>query len=66
MTLTNSDPLSLPLPAFAGWTKAITMTPVVGAPRREYAEMFIPGSEELEDGERFHHQARPFDDGVLR
>jgi ribonuclease Z len=30
---------------------AITTTPVVGAPRREYPEMFIPGEEELEDGE---------------
>jgi ribonuclease Z len=25
--------------------------PVVGKPRRTYAEMFIPGEEELEDGE---------------
>ncbi len=43
--------MSLPVPAFAGGTKAITLTPVVGTPRREYAEMFIPGAEELEDGE---------------
>lgn len=49
--MTNKDPMSLPLPAFAGGTKAITFTPVVGTPRREYAEMFIPGQEELEDGE---------------
>jgi hypothetical protein len=42
--------MSLPVPAFAGGTKAITLTPVVGTPRREYAEMFIPGEEELEDG----------------
>ncbi len=42
---------SLPVPAFAGGTKAITMTPVVGTPRREYAGMFIPGDEQLEDGE---------------
>ena len=49
--MTNSDPMSLPVPAFAGGTKAITMTPVVGTPRREYAEMFVPGEEELEDGE---------------
>ena len=49
--MTNSDLMSLPVPAFAGGTKAITMTPVVGTPRREYAEMFVPGQEELEDGE---------------
>jgi ribonuclease Z len=41
----------LPVPAFAGGTKAITMTPVVGTPRREYAAMFVPGEEPLEDGE---------------
>ncbi len=41
----------LPPPVFAGGTRAITTTPVVGAPRREYAEMFVPGEEELEDGE---------------
>jgi ribonuclease Z len=51
MTTNNSDPISLPIPAFAGGTKAITMTPVVGTPRREYAEMFVPGEEALEDGE---------------
>jgi ribonuclease Z len=49
--MTNSSPMSLPVPAFAGGTKAITMTPVVGTPRREYAEMFVPGEEALEDGE---------------
>jgi ribonuclease Z len=43
--------MSLPLPAFAGGTKAITFTPVVGSPRREYAETYIPGEEPLEDGE---------------
>jgi ribonuclease Z len=47
----NSQSVSLPLPAFAGGTKAITLTPVVGTPRRQYAEMFIPGEEKLEDGE---------------
>ena len=47
----NSNPMSLPVPAFLGGTKAITMTPVVGTPRREYAEMYIPGEEALEDGE---------------
>jgi ribonuclease Z len=49
--MTNNDPISLPVPAFFGGTKAITLTPVVGQPKREYAEMFIPGAEQLEDGE---------------
>jgi len=49
--MTNSNPMTLPVPAFVGGTKAITLTPVVGTPRREYAEMFIPGEEQLEDGE---------------
>ncbi len=49
--MTDHDPTELPVPAFAGGTAAITTTPVVGAPRREYAEMFVPGEEELEDGE---------------
>jgi ribonuclease Z len=49
--MTNNNPASLPVPAFLGGTKAITLTPVVGTPRREYAEMFIPGEEQLEDGE---------------
>jgi ribonuclease Z len=30
---------------------AITTTPVAGEPGREYAEAFVPGEEELEDGE---------------
>jgi len=29
----------------------MTLTPVVGTPRRKYAEVFIPGEEKLEDGE---------------
>jgi len=41
----------LPVPSWAGGTTAITLTPIVGTPRREYAEMFVPGAEELEDGE---------------
>jgi ribonuclease Z len=49
--MTNSNPKSLPVPAFLGGTQAITLTPVVGTPRRQYAEMFIPGEEALEDGE---------------
>jgi ribonuclease Z len=43
--------VSLPVPTFSGGTKAITLTPVVGTPRRKYAERFIPGEEKLEDGE---------------
>jgi ribonuclease Z len=49
--MTNIESMSLPMPVFAGGTKAITMTPVVGKPLREYAEVFIPGEEKLEDGE---------------
>jgi ribonuclease Z len=47
----NDHPTSLPAPTYAGGTKPITTTPVVGTPRREYAEMFVPGEEELADGE---------------
>jgi ribonuclease Z len=49
--MTKNESNSLPLPSFAGGTKAITLTPVVGKPGREYAEMFIPGEEKIEDGE---------------
>jgi ribonuclease Z len=49
--LPSDDLSALPLPAFAGGARAITTTPVVGAPRREYADLFIPGEEELEDAE---------------
>jgi ribonuclease Z len=49
--MADSDPMSLPEPTYAGGTTAITMTPVVGTPGREYAEMFVPGEEALEDGE---------------
>src|SRR5665647_3249443 len=49
--MTSSDSVPLPLPTYAGGTKAITMTPVVGTPRREYAETFVPGDEPLEEGE---------------
>ena len=47
----DSRSASLPVPAYAGGTKAITLTPVVGTPRRQYPEMFLPGEEELADGE---------------
>ena len=49
--MTDNDLTALPAPVFAGGTKAITLTPVVGTPRREYAETFVPGEEALEDGE---------------
>jgi hypothetical protein len=49
--MTNIEPTPLPAPTFAGGTKAITLTPVVGTPSREYAEVFVPGEEELADGD---------------
>jgi ribonuclease Z len=49
--MTSSDPMPLPAPTFSGGTKAITATPVVGTPPRDYAAIFVPGEEELEDGE---------------
>ena len=42
---------TLPPLAVMGGTKVMTLTPVVGTPKREYAEIFVPGQEELEDGE---------------
>lgn len=47
----ENEAVALPAPTFAGGTKAITETPVVGTPRREYAEVYVPGEEPLEDGE---------------
>jgi ribonuclease Z len=49
--MADSESLPLPLPAYAGGTKAITTTPIVGTPRRAYADTFVPGDEPLEDGE---------------
>lgn len=49
--MTDGGATSLPKPAFEGGTKAITATPVVGTPRRTYADVYIPGEEPLEDGE---------------
>jgi ribonuclease Z len=46
-----NDPMELPRPAFAGGNRAITTTPVVGTPRRDYADVFVPGDEDIEDGE---------------
>jgi ribonuclease Z len=44
------DLTALPTPAFAGGTGALTITPVVGSPRRDYPEVFSPGDEAVEDG----------------
>ena len=49
--ISNGKSVSLPVPVYAGGTKAITLTPVVGTPRRKYAERFVPGEEKLDDGE---------------
>jgi len=47
----NGESKTLPPLGFMGGTKALTLTPVVGTPKREYAESFVPGEEPLEDGE---------------
>ena len=41
----------LPLVTYLGGTTALTATPSVGEPSREYADIFVPGDEPLEDGE---------------
>ncbi len=48
--MSPEDLTTLPEPAFAGGTRAMTTTPVVGSPAREYADMFVPGQEQLDDG----------------
>ena len=47
----STETETLPTLAFAGGTKAMTLTPIVGTPKREYAEVFVPGEEPIEDGE---------------
>ncbi|HET6446310.1 MAG TPA: MBL fold metallo-hydrolase [candidate division Zixibacteria bacterium] len=49
--MTQEDLSALDMPQLAGGCRALTTTPIVGTPHREYAEMFVPGAEELEDGE---------------
>ena len=49
--MTQEDLSTLDLPQYAGGKKALTTTPVVGTPHREYADMFVPGDEPLVDGE---------------
>lgn len=46
-----NESATLPALTYEGGTRAMTLTPVIGTPRREYAEMFVPGEEPLEDGE---------------
>ncbi len=45
-----TDPETLPQPTFLGGNKALTSTPIVGEPTRDYSETFAPG-ESLADGE---------------
>lgn len=47
----NDESKTLPPLAFMGGTKAMTLTPIVGMPKRAYAEAFVPGEEALEEGE---------------
>jgi ribonuclease Z len=42
---------ALPTLSYLGGTQAMTLTPILGTPHRDYAEVFIPGEEPLEDGE---------------
>lgn len=41
----------LPTLAHLGGTRALTTTPIVGAPAHTYAERYIPGTEQLGEGE---------------
>ena len=47
----NGETTTLPPLAFTGGTKAMTLTPVVGKPKRDYAEVFVPGEESIDVGE---------------
>ncbi len=47
----DTETATLPTLAFAGGTKALTLTPIVGTAKRVYAEVFVPGEEPIEDGE---------------
>ncbi len=47
----SNDTATLPQLTFNGGTKAITTTPIVGTPTHDYAEIFVPGEEVLQDGE---------------
>lgn len=41
----------LPMLAHLGGTRALTTTPIVGAPARAYADSYVPGAEQLGEGE---------------
>jgi ribonuclease Z len=41
----------LPMLAHLGGTRALTTTPVVGTPSRPHADSYVPGTEELAEGE---------------
>jgi len=45
------DRVALPPLTYMGGTRALTTTPVVGAPEHPYPEVFVPLWEELRDGE---------------
>ena len=49
----NKESMTLPMLAFTGGTKAITLTPVVGKPKQKYPEVFIPGEETLNEDKKF-------------
>jgi len=39
----DNETLKLPPLVYEGGTKAMTLTPIIGTPKREYAEVFVPG-----------------------
>ena len=44
----DNETATLPTLAFAGGTRAMTLTPIIGTPKRRYAEAFVPGEEPIE------------------
>lgn len=49
--MNNNDANVYPPLAYQGGKVALTLTPIVGTPKRKYAEQYVPGEEPLEDGE---------------
>lgn len=47
----NDDARVFPPLAYQGGRLALTLTPIVGTPKRKVAEEYVPGEEPLEDGE---------------
>ena len=43
--MNTKESKTLPPLGFMGGTKALTLTPIVGTPKWEYAESFVPGEE---------------------